>query len=323
HTASIRTTLAGQGAEGDVSIKREAGDTWTLAGVRSGGPSAESRALFDTVRSSFTTNPGSEGEGGRPIDVRRYALAGVGAAVLILGAGGLALLVAGRGEAATAGLYLTLVALFVAFGPYVEPGLAPLIGLGGLEAVAPVSLDIAGAYGALGAIVLTSIVPRWRLPVPVLRLILVLVLGLAALHGLYEGVFGTALAAGARFSLVQGVFLVAAMLWDVLMSGESFTNTGGPAVPRHTRVLIYMGYTLLVVTTVLVLSSVQVQGGGSTGQQFESDTWPQLGIAALGPPLLITFFVVNLRAWRRARPLPRPDGLDQVDRSVLDEVRVG
>jgi hypothetical protein len=116
------------------------------------------------------------------------------------------------------------------------------------------------------------------------------------------------------------VVLVVAMLWDVLMSGESFTNTGGFAVPRHTRVLMYLGYTLVVVTTVLFLSSVQVQGGGSAGQAFESDIWPQVGIAALGPPLLITFFVVNLAAWRRARPLSRPDGLDEVDRSVLDEV---
>ncbi|MGH7920052.1 MAG: hypothetical protein ACREQM_08920 [Candidatus Dormibacteraceae bacterium] len=171
----------------------------------------------------------------------------------------------------------------------------------------------------MAGMLVTSIVPRWRLPVPVLRLLFVLLLGFACLQVLYEGVFGTALSVSERFSLIQGVVLVAAMLWDVLMSGESFTNTGGFAVPRHSRVLIYLGYTMMVVTTVLFLSSLRVQGGGGAGQQFESDTWPQMGIGALGPPLLLTFFFVNLSAWRRSRPMGRADGLDQVDRAVLDE----
>ncbi|MBO0701781.1 MAG: hypothetical protein J2P38_02535 [Candidatus Dormibacteraeota bacterium] len=315
---SVRTSVGGQPAEGDVWIKREAGEAWTLAGVRAGGQSPASRSLFDTVRESFTTGEGSEGAASA-VTPGRFYLVWEGAVLLILIGAGLALLVVGQGEVATGGLYLVLVALFAGFGPNVQPALMALIGIQGLEAVAPFNLDIGGAYGALGAIALTSIVPGWRLPVPILRLVLVLTLGFAGLHFLYEGVFGTALGAGARFTLVQGVVLVAAMLWDVLMSGESFTNTGGLAVPRHTRVLIYLGYTVLVVTTVLFLSSVQIQGGGTAGQQFESDTWPQLGIAALGPPLLITFFLVNLRAWRHARPLPRPDALDQVDRSILIE----
>jgi hypothetical protein len=272
------------------------------------------------VRASFTTHPGADapGAGANP---GGYFLVWEGAAVSVLLGAGLALLLAGRDEAATAGLFLTLAGLFAGFGPLIEPPLAHLIGADQLEAVAPFNVDVAGAYAALCVVVLTSIVPGWGLPVPMLRLILVLTLGFAGLHLLYDGVFGTALGASQRFTLVQGVVLVAAMLWDVLMSGESFTNTGGPAVPRHTRVLIYLGYTLLVVTTVLFLSSVQVQGGGSAGQQFESDQWPQLGIAALGPPLLITFFLVNLRAWRRSRPLPRRDALDQVDRSILVETR--
>ncbi len=319
--ASVTTTIAGQPAGGEVWTKHTADVTWTLAGVRVSGLSEASRAPFDNARESFTADPGAgeQSSGGGPGD---FLVTAGGAAALLLAAG-LVLLLVGRGEVATGGLFLALVGLFSAFGPLIAAPVIEAVGapIGG--GVAPTNLDVGGAYAVLVVVAVTSIVPGWRLGVPVLRLILVLTLGFAALHFLYDGVFGTALGAGQRFTAIQGVVLVAAMLWDVLMSGESFTNTGGLAVPRHTRVLIYLGYTLLVVTTVLFLSSLQVQGGGSAGQEFESDSYPQLGIYALGPPLLITFFLVNLRAWRSSRPLPRPDGLDQVDRSILDEVGVG
>lgn len=325
-TASATTTIAGQSVRGEVWTKQDAGVTWTLAGLRASGLSAESRALFDNVRESFTAGPGTEEQNagstsgsGSPWP---SVLTASGAAALLLIAG-LVLLLLGRGEVATGGLFLTLAGLFTAAGPMIAVPVVRAMGGPGALGVAPTSLDLGGAYGALGVVVLTSLVPGWRLPVPILRLVLVLTLGFAGLQFLYDGVFGTALGPGQRFGAVQGVVLVAAMLWDVLMSGESFTNTGGLAVPRHTRVLIYMGYTLLVVTTVLYLGSVQVQGGGSAGAKFESDIYPQLGIYALGPSLLITFFVVNLSAWRRARPLPRPDSLDQIDRSILDEVGDG
>ena len=314
-SASIRTRLGVQPAQGDVWTKREGGRTWVLAGVRAAGGSVASRSLFDTVRASFTTDPGTQDVG--PVAPNQYNLVWGGGAVLILLGVGLALLVAGRDEAATGGLYLVLVALFAGLGPEIAPPLAALVGVHGVRGVVPSNVDVAGAYVALGALALTSIVPGWRLPVAMLRLILVLTLGLAGLHVLFDGVFSTALAAGARITLVQGVVLLAAMAWDFLMSGETFTNTGGSRFPRHSRVLIYMGYTLLVVTAVLFLSSTQAEGGGNVGLVFESDIWPQLGIAALGPPLLVTFFLVNLRAWRRAGSLPGVSGLDGIDRSVL------
>ncbi|MBO0745892.1 MAG: hypothetical protein J2P43_12790, partial [Candidatus Dormibacteraeota bacterium] len=299
--------------EGDV--------TWTLAGVRVGGTSRGSRYLFETIRGSFTAGSGAPAESSSS-DSPESLLLWEGAAGLVLIGVGLILLLAGRGETATGGLFLVLVGLFALAGSLVLPTVSRLIGLSRVLDVVPFNLSVGGAYGALGLILVTSILPRRRLPLPILRLVLVLTLGFAALEFLFASVFGTALDAGKRFTVLQAVVLVVAMLWDVLMSGESFTNTGGLAVPRHTRVLLYMGYTLLVVSAVLFLSSVQIQGGGSAGQEFESDSWPQTGIATLGPPLLITFFLVNLAAWRRSRPLPRPDALDQVDRSMLAETEL-
>lgn len=320
---SFETTLAGRAASGQFSTRREKDVTWTLVGVQAGGLSPASRKLFETVRGSFAPDSGGPAEQKSGSESPQSLLVCVLVVGLVLIGAGVALLLLRGGEVASGGLYLALTGLFALAGPYVLPTVLRLLGVQILEAVTPFNMTVGGAYGALGVLLVTSILPGRRLPVPILRLVLVLTLGLAALDVLYNGVFGTALSAGARFSVVQGLFLVVAMLWDVLMSGESFTNTGGLAVPRHTRVLLYLGYTLLVVSAVVYLSALQVEGGGSAGQEFESDTWPQLGIATLGPPLLITFFLVNLSAWMRARPMGRPDGLDQVDRSVLDEVEGG
>lgn len=320
-SGSVATTVGGRPADGEFWTKREGAVTWTLAGVRVGGTSRGSRYLFETIRGSFTAGSGAPAESSSS-DSPESLLLWEGAAGLVLIGVGLILLLAGRGETATGGLFLVLVGLFALAGSLVLPTVSRLIGLSRVLDVVPFNVSVGGAYGALGLILVTSILPGRRLPLPILRLVLVLTLGFAALEFLFASVFGTALDAGKRFTVLQAVVLVVAMLWDVLMSGESFTNTGGLAVPRHTRVLLYMGYTLLVVSAVLFLSSVQIQGGGSAGQEFESDSWPQTGIATLGPPLLITFFLVNLAAWRRSRPLPRPDALDQVDRSMLAETEL-
>ncbi|MBO0702944.1 MAG: hypothetical protein J2P38_08425, partial [Candidatus Dormibacteraeota bacterium] len=322
---TVRTTVMGRPAGGTLWTRRSGGHSWILAGVRAGGATAGSNALFESVRESWTPDAAGPKEGGGSNDGPGYFVIWVGGAAVVLLGLGLALLLLGRGEVATGGLFLVLCGLFNAAGPCVGGEAAQLVGAGrDYVAMGTLNLVVAAALVALPLSGLAVAIPGWSLPLPVLRLVFVLLLGFVGLEVLYDGVFSTALAAGARFSVIQGVVLLAAMLWDVLMSGESFTNTGGAAVPRHTRVLIYLGYTLLVVITVLFLSTEQVQGGGRIpGLAFESDEWPRDGIAALGPPLLLTFFFVNLSAWRRARPLGRADGLDQVDRSVLDEVRVG
>ncbi|MBO0744559.1 MAG: hypothetical protein J2P43_06040, partial [Candidatus Dormibacteraeota bacterium] len=235
---------------------------------------------------------------------------------LMFGAG-LMLLLIGRGEIATAGLFLLVCALFEAAGQNLAGNLMQFLGVHDPPYVRPQFLAVGAAAAALITFAVTQTVPRWRPAAPPLRLVLVLLLGIIGLDLLYEGVFQTALEQGQQFTALQGVVLLAAMLWDVLMSGDAFTNRGGPRVPRHSRVLVYLGYTIAVVTAVVVLGSLGFEGGGEVGG-FESDKWVQEGITGFGAPLLFTFFFVNLSAWRRS--LPEEAGeIDQVDRSILIE----
>lgn len=321
-SSPVTATVMGAAAAGEVWTRGSGDHVWVLAGVTVGGRTPASDKFFDTIQASWTANP--EGNQESAIALQRQALlftvicSGVSALVLLVL--GLVLLLRGGGEVATAGLFLMLCGLFIASGFTVAGLGAALLGLNpSTHAVGLANLLFTLALASLILVALTAI-PPLRLPKPVLRLLLVLFLGLIGLLVLVSVVFSAAQSGAERFSVVGGVVLVAAMLWDVLMSGESFTNSGGLAAPRHTRVLIYLGYTLMVVTAVVFFASLQVQGGGSGGVEFDSEIWPQSGITNLGPPLLLTFFFVNLSAWRRRRPMGRPDGLDQVDRSVLDEV---
>ncbi|MFZ0214484.1 MAG: hypothetical protein WAM30_00920 [Candidatus Dormiibacterota bacterium] len=314
----VDATLAGTALRGTAWSRQEGRERWTLVGLAPAITGGYYDDLFTTLWESWSPelpSSGSEG-GGRglgPVDT----LVSSAIACALLLAGGLLLLLLRTGERATGGLFLVLCAVFLAADPYGAGAVASLLHPGATFGVVGTNLVIGWAAGSLVLLVIAAVGRRWVSWAPIFRLVLVLGLGLVGLEFLFSGVFGTALSAGARFSLLQGVVLLLAMLWDVLMSGESMTNSGGRRVPRHSRVLLYLGYTVMVVTTVLFLSSEQVVGGGSTGSQFESDQWPQLGIGVLGPPLLLTFLLVNLAAWRRHGTLESADGLDQVDHSEL------
>lgn len=101
-----------------------------------------------------------------------------------------------------------------------------------------------------------------------------------------------------RLSVAQAVIVLLALLWDVTMSGEEITNVHGHFFPRHTRVLLFFGYVVLVATMVLYFSSLQVQATGAAVEaQFETEMWPQSGLLGLGVPLLLSLFVLKVYRW--------------------------
>ncbi|MFZ0214859.1 MAG: hypothetical protein WAM30_02855, partial [Candidatus Dormiibacterota bacterium] len=316
---SVDATLGGTALQGTAWSRQVGVDRWTLVGLAPALAGHAYDGLFGQVKGSWMPElPSSQTEDttAGPAFLQYAVSVGVASAGLLLA--GLLLLLRGTGERATAGLFLCLSGIFLAAGANGAGQLLQLLQAPSRLSIAMPNLIFGWAVGALLLVAFAALRGRLGTLVPVFRLVLILGLGFAGLEFLYEGVFGVALQAGARFSLLQGIVLLLAMLWDVLMSGESVTNGGGRQIPRHSRVLIYLGYTMMVATTVLFLSSLQVLGGGPAVSQFESDTWPQLGIAVLGPPLLLTFFLVNLVAWRRhAKPGPT-DPLGAVDRSVLE-----
>ena len=287
-------TRAGSLYLGTAWTREENGEAWLVAGTApfAAGGAYDARFAGDlsSLQPEVSGSDTSTGDGTFPA-IYTFApfvwiplvIAGV---ILILEGGALA----------TAGLFLAACGVFfLAFGaqylfygfightiPHVVPGTMSLmdwaIGLGSL------------IYAAV--VVATGRLRQHAVP---LRLVLILVVGFLGLRLLYSYVFQTALEASARFTLVQAVVLLLAILWDVAMSGENLTNLQGWHVPRHSRVLLYFGYVIMVATAVVFFSSLHAPPGA--GSDFESDMWPQLGILLMGPPLLLTFFFANLGHW--------------------------
>ncbi|HEX4216687.1 MAG TPA: hypothetical protein VIA06_25505 [Candidatus Dormibacteraeota bacterium] len=203
------------------------------------------------------------------------------------------------------GSYLSVLApasldrLAMAVTARTPPGWADPVSIGGVAAaVGAGALLYASALAVLGRL------REHRTPV---RLVLVLLLGLAGLWALDDILFEGAIRGSARFTVVQALVLLVALLWDVAMSGEYMTNVRGRHLPRHSRVLLYFGYTMLVATAVMWSVSIRVLPGG-LAYQFDSDQWPQLGIWLMGAPLLLTMFWLGIGAWRRGADGPGREG---------------
>jgi hypothetical protein len=302
----------GTEVQGRVWTRTEGGSRWLLVGTSPLLAGGSYTPLFDTLVGSWHSGTGPvAGTGGgasgpAPVDY----LVGTSAASLVLLIVGGVLLRRGR-DLSSAGLFLMTTAIFNLFGPlglaqagvqlHVRwlPGVLFTNVLMALALAALVFLAVQGARGRIG-----------RSSVPPLRLVLILLLGMVGLLVLYYAVFGTILQVQ-RFTLAAALLIVAAMVWDVVLSGDTVTNVHGRHVPRHSRVLLYFGYTMMVTTLVIFFSSLSIQGGGTAGLEFESDIWPQMGIAVFGIPLLLTFFVINLGAWRHRQGVEEGPPIDR------------
>ncbi|MCA1597447.1 MAG: hypothetical protein LC769_00225 [Chloroflexi bacterium] len=103
-----------------------------------------------------------------------------------------------------------------------------------------------------------------------LALIFGLNIALQVVAWIFDG-YGRASDLSGRLSIAQGAIVLLALLWDVTMSGEEITNVEGRIFARHTRVLLFFGYVMLVATQVLYYSSLQVQATGAAAEaQFET-----------------------------------------------------
>lgn len=104
--------------------------------------------------------------------------------------------------------------------------------------------------------------------------------------------------------ILQALLLGVAFGWDIFTSGESM-NKGKSNFPRHTRLLLFLGYIMLASTAVLYFSSqVSLPGGVLLPPDklfFDSENWPQVGILRLGAPLIITTFILQVTYWWGSR----------------------
>ncbi len=90
---------------------------------------------------------------------------------------------------------------------------------------------------------------------------------------------------------------VGAFLWDLLMSGQ-ITNHGGRIFPRNQRVLLYVGYNLLIA----VALALTFGAAGATIHVAETDSsstaYTELGLTVLATPMLLTFAAWRLVTWK-------------------------
>jgi hypothetical protein len=298
--------------DGEAWQRKEHGAIWLLVGITPHGNLEQAGPTFEEIKDSWTTEVGAEetGEGeaaaAEAVSAadRAVEVAGLAWLALALGAGALLLvrrlprprwLVAGAVYVLVAGLFYVLFQLprlgFTVLG--VSRDALPQLTQGGVEAFVAVATLAALAWLAV----------RRRLTAEraeLVTLLLVLNGGLLAIYWIDRG-FASGISASGRFSIVQAVLIIAALVWDIVMSGEAITNRHSRVFPRHARVLVYLGYITAVATAVMFFSSFHFQGtGAGVESRFESETFVEVGLIFLGASLLLTLFVLRLTRLRRA-----------------------
>ncbi len=129
-----------------------------------------------------------------------------------------------------------------------------------------------------------------------LKLLVGLNLAVLLLYGLSVFIYGYATETGAKVSWTEAAILFIALSWDILFSGHHITNREGWLFPRQSKVLLFFGYATLTATSVLFWTSIQDAPQLKTIIERGSDPehFVQLGIAVLGPSLLICLSILRL-----------------------------
>jgi hypothetical protein len=145
---------------------------------------------------------------------------------------------------------------------------------------------------AVGAVAYLLLRRRLDAGAPLLRLLLTTMVALQVVASMSD-LYGKT--PEAQTAVLQAVLLVLALSWDVVMSGEDVTNGESRWFPRHSRVLLYFGYTLLVTTAVLTFSSQRLQATGEPLESnFETELFARFGLLLLAWPLVLTIFLTRL-----------------------------
>lgn len=205
----------------------------------------------------------------------------------------------------TAGVFVATLGLLV--GAVRLPDMLQALGLSS-NAVWFVGLDVNGVQQSIATATLALVIyvalrrrndARW---IELVRLTLRLNIGLLFIWlmlMLYDTAIGLSKSSAKHpLSWAAALIVLIALGWDLLMSGESFTNRDDERLPRHTRLLLYLGYIMLTATLVMFFSAQQFTHDLSTHESlFESEPWPQLGLQLLGLPMVVGAFALGVVAW--------------------------
>jgi hypothetical protein len=126
---------------------------------------------------------------------------------------------------------------------------------------------------------------------------------LAWVNLLFDHTAHVAESATGGFSVGAAVVLLVALLLELLASGDAITNRHGRWFPRPSRVLMYLGYILMVASAVLFFASLHSPETGKLRESlFDAEQWVQEGVVFLGPALVLALFVGGVARHGRSAP---------------------
>ncbi|HEX6548828.1 MAG TPA: hypothetical protein VF134_08820 [Candidatus Dormibacteraeota bacterium] len=283
---------------GLVWTRDEGGRTWVLAGVTKSSFRQLNEPTFRHMTQTWSPDP-KAGAAATPArsngDQINAAAALVWLVLAALLALGLWLRPRLRAGLAVTALFLALVGVF-----YLVAALGPVASMLGLPDRA-LGLRLTGlrlqgvqalaAVLTLAAVAWFAVRRRMAAGVPVALWLLAALVGLQVISWMFE-VFNQK---QAELGLLQVALISLALAWDIVMSGGSMVSGHGRWFPRHSRALLYFGFSMLVASSVLFFAAQRDQvTGGPAQSDFNTDFWPQSGLITLGIPMLLCFALLKL-----------------------------
>ncbi len=182
------------------------------------------------------------------------------------------------------------------------------------------TLQLTLAAISLGLVVsgaVTRQLHRWRSSVSQLGQLNVAVLLVALVYEVYGQAI---LLSSIRVESEVTIFLIALAL-DLVTSGREITSVDGPVFPRPARLLVYLGYMMIVSTVALFIATQTfVSNGEPVPKLIESEDIVRQGLVWLGAPLLLLRAALRLSsAVRRDRRRSRSHALGRVSADTIEE----
>lgn len=94
---------------------------------------------------------------------------------------------------------------------------------------------------------------------------------------------------GEESNTIKGIVVLLVLTLDIFISGH-ITNRSSRSFPRNSRVLLYLGYILLVGLLVFCFASLTTHLGATRVTAFDSENLVESGILLLGVPFLLVVF---------------------------------
>jgi hypothetical protein len=138
------------------------------------------------------------------------------------------------------------------------------------------------------------------------RQIIGLIGAIVALDVMYR-LYTHALSVG-EISAWAALTLLLAVIWEVIMSGETITNQGSHGIPRSSRVLGFSGYAIMVCGAVLFFSAQAGSNGARSDQFFEPEAVTQAALFAFALPLFVLMFFLPPSPESAGERESHPDG---------------